>query len=332
MVTIKDIAKQAGVSVSTVSNALNDSDKVIPETKAKVVQVALELGYVPNLNARRLKNRRTHNFGLFLPNFGGSYYVPLIQAMYEVCRESHHSLLIHVSDSISSRELSSVILSSNIDGAVILNEHLEEGDLPFLEDRAMPLVFLDKERVGPNISSVLLDNRQGIEAAVDYLWTTGHRSLVYVRGFPNYDDAARFAGFEASATKRGLEVRDPLWGWFSAETAYDEVVKKGFAAGRPDAFLCANDDMAKGCIRALNDLGWKVPQDISVVGFDDSDFASYSRPALTTVVNPVAEVGRSAIRELLRLEAGKGPGRLAWLETKLVVRDSVASRRASPQG
>ena len=324
MVTIKDVARMAGVSVSTVSNALNDSPKVVLETKAKVLEMARQLGYVPNLNARRLKNRKTGNLGLFLPNFGGTYYVHLTQAMYLACKDLGYSLLVHISDSLSSEALASVILSSNIDGAVVLNEHLEAPEVPLILNREMPVVFLDKDLRGSNHSCVLIDNAQGIRACLDYFHSLGHRRITLVRGFPNFDEAQRFDAFEAGVATLGLEVDKVLWGWFSVETACQEILRARDADPDwvPTAILCANDDMAKGAIDALGRLGLRVPEDTSVVGFDDLDFATGARPPLTTVHNPVQEVGRTAITELVRLQDPDEEGRMVVLPTRLVLRDS----------
>jgi LacI family purine nucleotide synthesis repressor len=324
VVTIKDVARLAEVSVSTVSNALNDSPKVVPETKAKVLEAARHLGYVPNLNARRLKNRRTGNLGLFLPNFGGTYYVHLTQAMYLACQDLGYSLLVHISDSLSSEALVSVILSSNIDGAVVLNEHLEAPEVPLILNREMPVVFLDKDLRGSNHSCVLIDNAQGIRACLEYLRGIGHRRITLVRGFPNFDEAQRFEAFEAGVADLGLEVDKVLWGWFSAETACQEILRAKDADPdwTPTAILCVNDDMAKGAFDALDRLGLRVPDDTSVVGFDNLDFASEARPRLTTVENPVDAVGRTAIAELVRLQDSQEEGRMVVLPTRLVLRDS----------
>ena len=141
MTTIKDVAKRADVSISTVSNALNGLSNVSDETRERVLKAASELNYFPNINAQLLKTRKTNNLGIFLPNINSSFYTRLIQAMYTTCNSNRYSLLVHVSNAYSSRQLAAAILSSNVDGAVILNENLKDCDLELLRTKKSRLYF-----------------------------------------------------------------------------------------------------------------------------------------------------------------------------------------------
>ena len=331
MVTIKDVAKAAGVSISTVSNALNNMSNVGEDTRQRILEIANQMNYVPNLNARRMKNHVSNTVGLFLPNVQSSFYVMLIRAIHERCRERKFSLIVHISNSYTSEKLSSTILSANIDGAIILDEHLKNEESRLLESRTMPLVFLDKHLCAENISSVLIDNEMGCEQAMDFLVRSGHKRIAYIRGSDNYDGQVRYDSYRRLMTRYQLPV-DERWvlnGNFQEKVAYPLVAQTlSLMPGRlPDAFLCANDAMAIGCIRALHEAGYRVPEDVSVFGFDDGDEGKYCDPKLTTIHVPVTEMGQKAVRELFRLMQPYETGAVTLQETRLVVRESCTFRR-----
>lgn len=329
MPTIKDIAKEAGVSISTVSNALNGAENVGEKTRKRIFEIAKEINYIPNLNAKLLRNRKTNNIGLFLPNVMGQFYYMLIQSMYSVCKHENYALQIFVCDFKRGEELTSNILSSNIDGAVILHEGFEDSQVKFLKDQAMQVVFLDKNICSENISSILINNKQGITQAVDYLVSSKHKRIAYMRGTDNYDSIARFNAFKKAMSKYSMKIDDNLIlsGYFEEAAAYNSI-RAAFShrVELPDAILCENDDMARGCIQALNDLNKRVPEDVSIIGFDDTDFAKQCNPGLTTVHSPINELGEKAVQEILRLLKPNEIGCTSVLDTQLVIRNSCLFR------
>lgn len=329
MVTIKDVAKRAGVSISTVSNALNGLSNVSEETREKVLESARELNYFPNINAKLMKTRKTNNIGLFLPNFNSSFYTRLVQAIYVTCENNGYALLVHISNEYPSRRLAASILSSNVDAAVVLNEHLADCDVELLRKKGIPFVFLDKSIAEDKLSSVLLNNEKGILQELEYLVHTGHKTIAFLRGTDNFDGQQRYRAFLQGMEKLHLTVYPELvqQGFFDTNAAYSAVRGAYSHISRyPDAILCANDEMALGCIRALRDLGKRIPEDVSVMGFDDGDAAKQCSPALTTAQVSVREIGRQAVEELLRLMDRDAQGRRICLDTRLVIRDSCAIR------
>lgn len=328
MPTIKDIAKEAGVSISTVSNALNGMGNVGEKTRNRIIEIAKELNYVPNLNAKLLRNRKTNNIGLFIPNVIGQFYYMLIQAMYTVCQREKYSLQIFVCIE-GGEKLTTNILSANIDGAVILHEGFEDEQIKLLKDQTMPFVFLDKKVCNDNISSILINNEQGISQAVEYLVSSKHKRISYMRGNDNYDGIHRIKAFKNAMNKHSLEIDENLilFGYFEEAAAYN-AIRATFShrVELPDAILCENDDMARGCIHALNDLNKRVPEDVSIMGFDDTDFAKYCNPSLTTVHSPIKEMGEKAVLEILRLLKENEVGTLSVLDVKLAIRDSCMFR------
>jgi LacI family purine nucleotide synthesis repressor len=329
MATIKDIAKEAGVSISTVSNALNDMGNVGEETKNRIIQISKEMNYVPNLNAKLLRNRKTRNIGLFLPNVIGQFYYFLIQSMYSVCQREKYSLQIFVCNFERGEKLTTNILSSNIDGAVILHDGFQESELELLKNKPMPFVFLDRNVSDDNISSVLVDNEQGIVRAVDYLISTKHKRIAFMMGNENYDGIIRFEAFKQAMSKYDIKYDENLvlQGYFEEAAAYNAIrAAFSYRMEIPDAILCENDEMARGCIKALNDLNIRVPEDVSIIGFDDTDVAKYCNPPLTTIHSPINEMGEKAVKEIIRLLEKGEIGTVSVLDTKLIIRDSCIYR------
>ncbi|WMJ86380.1 LacI family DNA-binding transcriptional regulator [Anaerocolumna sp. MB42-C2] len=327
MVTIKDVAKKSGVAISTVSNVLNNVEVVSEETREKVLNAVEELKYVPNMNAKFLKSCKKNTIGLFLPSIQGDFYKMLMQAIHLQCKMRGYLLNIYVSNENTSEEIYGMILSSGVEGAIILNERLTNEYIDRITEKKMPVVFIDREFSGDHISSVIINNSEGAALAVEYLIKQGHRRIGYIHGIENYDDEARFRAYVGVLEKYSLPIDQSiiLRGYFEEAVAYSEMrvlLLKGIQL--PDAFFCANDEMAWGCIRALNEAGIKVPDQVSIMGFDDNTLAPYYNPPLTTIHSPVTELGNVSATELLRLLQYDQPaeGKIYRLSPGLVTRDS----------
>lgn len=331
MVTIKDVAKEAGVAISTVSNVLNQVDKVSEEKKNKVLAAVEKLKYVPNMNARFLKTNKKNTIGLFLPSIQGDFYRMLTQAIHMQCRLKGYLLNIYISNENTGEEIYSMITSSGVEGAIVLNECLDEEYTERVALTRLPIVFIDRAVTGNRISSVVLDNTEGATMAMEYLIKQGHRRIGYIHGIMNSDDEARFRAFRKVMNKYSLPVdeRIILRGYFEEAVAYSEMrvlLLKG--TPMPDAFFCANDEMAWGCIKALTETGHNVPEDVSVVGFDDITLSAYYKPALTTIHSPVTEIGHASAIELIRLlsENENTSGKITTMKPSLVIRDTCKIR------
>lgn len=331
MVTIKDVANESGVAISTVSNVLNNVEVVSEETRKKVLEAVEKLNYVPNMNARSLKSSKKNTIGLFLPSIQGDYYKMLMQAVHLQCRMRGYLLNIYVSNENTSEEIYGMIISSGVEGAIILNERLNDKYIERIAQKKLPIVFIDREYTGDRMSSVVIDNVQGAVLAMEYLVKQGHRRIGYIHGVENSDDTARFNAYTGIMEKYGLPLDDSiiLRGYFEEVVAYSEMrvlLLKGVQL--PDAFFCANDEMAWGCIRALKEAGVKVPDQISIMGFDDNTLAPYYTPSITTIHSPVTELGNTSAAELIRLLQSPEPamGTLQKLSPGLVIRDSCKFR------
>lgn len=331
-VTIKDVAREAGVAISTVSKVLNGADNLRPGTRYAVEAAMRELNYIPNPNARSLKSRRKDAIGLFLSSIQGEFYTGMTQAIHAQCVRAGFMLEIYVSNGNSSDEVSARILSSGVAGAVVFNEVLESSAIPRVTAGDTPLVMIDREYAGINASSVVIDNYTGVTQAIDYLIHQGHHRIGYIHGLPGWDDQERFRAFRDVMEKNGLPIREE-WlprGFFEEALAYGEIRKLTLQGiPLPEAFFCANDEMAWGCITALRDAGLSVPDQVSVIGFDNIQRAAFYTPALTTVHSPTDELGRRSLLELLRLIRGKdekNEGTIIKLQPALVTRESCRLR------
>ncbi|MFV0343077.1 MAG: LacI family DNA-binding transcriptional regulator [Anaerocolumna sp.] len=327
MVTIKDVAKEAGVAISTVSNVLNNVDIVSTETKKKVLETVERLKYVPNMNAKFLKSNKKNTIGLFLSSIQGDYYRMLMQAVHLQCKLNNYLLNIYISNENTSEEIYSMIISSGVEGAIVLNERLSDEYIDRLSKSKMPMVFIDREIAGSHMSSVIIDNAEGTTIALEYLIKQGHRRIGFLHGIYNYDDDTRYKAYLDVLTKYGLPIDENiiLRGYFEELLAYSEMrvmLLKGVEL--PDAFFCANDEMAWGCIRALTEVGIRVPDQVSVIGFDDHSSSKYFTPPVTTVRSPVTELGNASALELIRLmhEEEHSNGTIQRLSPDLVIRDS----------
>ncbi|MGB4660151.1 MAG: LacI family DNA-binding transcriptional regulator [Mobilitalea sp.] len=334
MVTIKDVAKEAGVAVSTVSNVLNQVNIVSEDTRKKVLAVVDRLQYVPNMNAKFLKTNKRNTIGLFLPSIQGDFYRMLMQSVHLHCKLRGYLLNIYVSNENTSDEIYSMIISSGVEGAIVMNERLHQEYVDRIAQTKLPMVFIDREYSGNNMSSVFIDNIAGATLAMEFLIRQGHRRIGYFHGIKNTDDDNRFLAYKNVMSKYHLPLDESiiLTGYFEEPVAYSEMrvlLLKGIEM--PDAFFCANDEMALGCIQALRDAGINVPEDVSVIGFDDILLSAYYSPALTTIQSPVNELGNVSTNELLRIinaekENGNTEGREVGLQPTLTIRDSCKVR------
>ncbi len=331
MVTIKDVAKEAGVAISTVSNVLNNVDIVSDEKKQKVLAAVEKLKYVPNMNAKFLKSNKKNTIGLFLTSVQGDFYRMLIQAIHMQCKLKGYLLNIYISNENTSDEIYSMIISSGVEGAIVLNERLHDEYVKRIALTKMPIVFIDREYAGEHMSSVIINNLEGATLAMEYLIKQGHRRIGYIHGIFNFDDEARYQAYLNTMNKYSLPIEEKLIlrGYFEEALAYSEMrvlLLKGIEI--PDAFFCANDEMAWGCIRALMESGYKVPEDVCVIGFDDIMLSSYYNPALTTIHSPVTELGNVSAAELFQLmeQESNNAGRITKLSPSLVIRDTCKVR------
>lgn len=311
-VTIKDVARQANVSVATVSRALNGHENVAEAVRKRVLAVASELRYSPHHAARSLSSRRTHTIGVVLPDLHGEFFSELMRGIDQVARERGLHLLVSsyhgdpagqgaALRAMRGRVDGLLVMSPFVDDAGIVRENLSPG---------MPAVLMNSSVAGTQLQAVSVDNYGGAREMVRHLAGAGHRQIAFIAGpAGNFDAAERLRGYrdELAASLPAAEA------WI-LEGDFDEA--SGHRAGgellaaprRPDAVFAANDMMALGCLFALNQGGLHAPRDIAIAGFDDIPLARYVHPTLTTMRVDITELGGRALRVLLETAAQKGDG------------------------
>jgi LacI family transcriptional regulator len=305
LVSIKDIAKQAGVSISTVSYALNGSPKVTYETTAKILAIAKELNYVPNAAARSLKTRETKIIGMFLTDFSGAFYGDLLQGTKETLAKKGYDLIV-----CSGRQSHRMLPERMIDGAIILDVAFSNEELLSYADRGHKLVVLDRELTHPNINQVLLDNKAGAMLATEYLIEQGHRTIYAVTG-PNssYDSKQRLQAFTQVVNRTPDVKYIVIEGDFNksgGELAAARIMAHYGEEPVSAAVFCFNDEMAIGMINyfAENHPNIKIGEQIHIVGFDNMELASYSQPSLSTIDYSKRKWGALAAEQLIKLING----------------------------
>lgn len=315
--TIFEIARLAGVSTGTVSRVLNDRADVSAETRSRVMQIVREVGYVPDAGARRLARGSLELVGVLPFNenaWRSPYYSVLLDAFQE--QLIHTGFAARVLDSHSPESV-----LQQCSGFIVPGLYLDDPRLPQLAHRGKPYVVIG-QAVGA--SWVDVDNRGGILRAMDHLAHLGHRRIAFMTGSPvGQTTQARLDAYREALELRGWPLETPLvWdGQFTDLGGY-RATRKALEAGLEfTAVLCGSDDMALGALAALEDAEVQVPLEVSVVGFDDLHAAIHARPALTTVRQPVREVGHQAAALLIDLIAGN-PVQSCMMPTELVVRAS----------
>ncbi|RXZ83637.1 LacI family transcriptional regulator [Paenibacillaceae bacterium] len=302
MVSIKDIAKHAGVSISTVSYALNGNPKVTEETTKKILAVAKELHYVPNAAARTLKKRETKIIGAFLTSFAGAFYGDLLQGMKEEMSKRGYDLVI-CSGAKSHRMLPEGLL----DGAIVLDWLFTDEELLLYANRGHKLVVLDRELSHPNIIQVLLDNKAGATFAMEYLLRMGHKKLYVVTGPEgSFDSEQRLLAARQTAERNGPLSYTEIPGNFNKASGAAAAQRIIGEYDGPAAVFCLNDEMAIGIYNALKDTPYRIGEHIHVVGFDHIEISDYLQPRLASIDYSESRWGAVAAEQLIKLIEGVG--------------------------
>jgi DNA-binding LacI/PurR family transcriptional regulator len=307
-VSIKDIAKAAGVSHPTVSRALSDSPLISAATKARIQRLAQEMGYSPNALARGLVTRQTYSVGVVVTSIADPFVAEIVQGIETTAHDHGYTVILCNSGAEPQREIAAVemLRSKRVDGVIVTSSRVGALYLEHLERIGAPVVLINNhnEQSGRYTFSVEVDNQHGGWLATGHLIQLGHQRISYVTGPANSSsDLDRQAGYRHALIEAGIEPDAALiipgnGRPDGGERALEALLS---LANPPTAVFCYNDMTAIGLIAAARRRGICIPKDLSVVGFDDIVFASYFEPPLTTVAQPKAEMGRLAMHMLLSL-------------------------------
>lgn len=318
MTTIRDVAKQAGVSVTTASYALNGIGSIGAATRKRVLEAAEELNYHPNAFARHLKHRKTQTIGVFISRFSGSFYEEILEGIHSFTLNTDYELLVCP----ESRSPRRILLHRQVDGAIVFDSKISNDSILKLASHRFPIVVLDRLLENEFILPLLLDNQQGVREAFSHLYGQGLRRMAFVTGaMASFDNTERMATFLAEAEQRHLRV--PIYeGNFTEVSGYDAARAIFQSGDLPEAVFCANDQMAIGFLRAMKERGLHAPADIAVVGFDDISLAHYVQPSLSTVAIPRFEWGNTAVRQLMNFLENGIPFQPHRIPTRFLPRQS----------
>lgn len=325
---IKEIALLASVSTTTVSHVINNTRFVSEEKRARVLTAMRHLDYRPNRMASGLRTKRSYAIGVVLPDITNPYFAEIARGIEDACFEHNYSAIICNSDDSAKTQAHylSMLAEKQMDGIILVNvgDHGRSASEQIM--RELPLVMLDRELPGLVSDSIQIDNKLGGRMAAEYLFSLGHRCLVCIGGapevYPSWDRVDGFVEYMREAS-HPLPPNLVFKGDFQAGSGFTLARKAMAGKKKPTAIFAANDLMAYGAIRALTEMGLRIPEDVSVVGFDDISLSSLFNPPLTTIRQPRLEMGRTAVKLLLeRIGSPELESRRVMLPLKLVERQT----------
>ena len=344
----EDIAKLAGVSRSTVSRVINNYPNVPETTRAKVLRVIEQHHYEPNSFARALAGKRTDTIGLFAISmtekedasriYQNSYFAPIVDMVVDTANARGFYVLIHTVYSPGDfQKVKQAFLQKRIDGGILVGTQKDIELVREMVSQDAPLVLIDydiseimAERLNKNHLAVINSmDYEGTAEAIEYLIGLGHREIGIIKGRMNtFSGRERYLAYENTLKKHGLPIRESfiLEGEFLKESAYQEVLKLTQKKELPTALFCSNDDMAIAAMEAFTENGISVPEQISLIGFDDTQLASRITPKLSSVRLPIDDMAKAAVLKVIELcDASEPTFSTISFPTRLVVRDSCKS-------
>ena len=337
LVTLKNIADVAGVSIKTVSRVVNNDGEVSEETRRRIQQIIDDLGYYPNTIARNLVNGRSNTVGLVIQHsanyiFSHPFFNEVMRGIAETLSEHNINLLIHLAH--KDMPYSHLYYQRLVDGLIFISIPVNDPNLPELSENNFPSIFTCRiaEENNPTcwVDSDFID---GMEQAIDHLYSLNHRRMALLAGPENLISVRlRVKGYKKALTERGIPVDESLIYYmdFSSDAGRTFALQLMKSPNPPTAILCGDDMIAIGAVQGLSEAGWHVPQDVSVIGFDDIELARFSTPPLTSVRQDAFLKGQIAAKTLYRMitkEIDEKPFQQV-LPTQLIIRGSTA---ASPR-
>ena len=338
MTTIKDVAREAEVSIATVSRVINGNDSVRQSTRESVLQAIQKLNYTPNAIAQGLQRKKTQTIGILFPDASSYYFAEIIRGINDFVREHGYQIVVSSSHDVEDEAETIVTLlkSRKVDGVILMMPSAHNTESLGRHLQGVPAVLLNTEIGIPNSVTIVPDNYHGACQATSHLIEHGHTQLGILHGTShNYDSQERYRGFKDALKESGISPESAL------EAEGDFTEHSGFQAAqqilqrdrKPTALFAANDAMAIGAIEAAKQMGLQVPHDLAVCGFDDISTARYMSPPLTTVNVPVFHLGQTAGRQLiaeLHEDTTEIARRRITIDVELILRESCGCEANTP--
>jgi len=318
MPTIKDVAKKAGVSISTASYALNNVPGVHPETKQRILDAAKALNYYPNGIARNLKTKKTGNVGVFVYGFSGPIFSNVLEGIRQKLQQNGFNIIVS-----SGKSSENLLNERQVDGAIIFDNNLTDACLKNYASHDFPIYLLDRKLTGKNIYSSVIDNEAIVYQFISSMIKKGYKDFAYLSG-PNdaYNNNRRYDGFKQALKDQKIKDHKYYQGDFTIEGGYkigQEIIK---SKQRPRFIYCANDESAIGLMKALREEGIHVPKDIALAGFDNIYLGEYLTPKLTTIGIDHVEWGRKVAQAVSDLIKYKKASEFEHPDGEIIMRES----------
>lgn len=329
--TIKDVAKLAEVSISTVSRVINDSKPVSPEARRKVLKAIDKLGYKPNEIARSLVTKKSNLIGIIVDDIGNSYVAQIVRGIEEIGRMYKYDIVLCSSYGSEEAEIRFIqlLMQKQVEGIIIASEIETTKIAESINKYKVPFVYLNRLYNISKTPTVTIDNEVASRKMVDYLYELGHKNVLYVTWNKNIEltiEKSKIQGYTDGILNRGGLPLVCGVGGYKIEDGYNngEKILEAIEKNNVTAVFCCQDEIAIGLINYLYDKGIKVPEDVSVVGYGDISLASIYRPKLTTIKEPYYDFGAVAMRRILKEINGEIPDkRTLKLPVQLIKRESV---------
>ncbi len=327
--SIKDVARLAGVSIATVSRVINKVDVVNEETKKKVNEAIKQLGYSPNIVAQSLKTQRSRSIGILVPDISSQFYPEVVRGAEDIANMYDYSIILCNSDFDIEKEKKyiKVMKEKMVDGMLYMSSSLDPEILQYIKEMGMKTVLVETKEEDEAFPSVTIDNRAAARDAVNFLISKGNRKIAYIgiKKEKRNAWAKRFDGYEDALKEHGIPLDEALtyYGDLKAQTGY-KGINSILEYQTPDAVFCGSDEIAMGVINGLRDKGIRVPEDIDVMGFNDIYEASIFYPKISTIAQPMYDMGSVGMRVLVKILKNEPQDEEHYvLGYQLIERDSI---------
>ncbi len=324
-VTIEDVVKKSGLSYVTVSRVISNAPNVRESNRKKVLEAIEELGYVPSAAARTLATGKTNVVAMFVSDIGDYFFGSIVKEVNDQLLRKGYLLAISVCDG-KDDEIDTAFLNQNrVDGVILLVANKEKYFIDILKNRKVPFVVVDNQTINTDITSVLADNVTGGYLAVKHLLELGHTEIGLIGAAPyGLSTLERQMGAIKALTEVSLQPAGMEYGEYDQMTGYNTIMKWHKEGKLPSAVFAFDDHIALGVVNAVKDLGCRVPDDLSVCGYDDSPLANHYTPKITSVRQPAEEMAQNAVNQLLSQISHQDTGSYAMkLAPKLAVKEST---------
>lgn len=327
----REIAKLAGVSSATISRVINNDPGVSDETRKYVREIIEKYSYVTNVNARNLRMSRAKAIGFLISNFSNPFFVSIYQGMEKICTEKGYNIIIGITNEKTELQKKAIdlFLSYQVSGIIGSFVDMDEPTLKKLKGMKDNVILLDRHIKGIEADTIEIDNEGGAVQQVNYLADLGHRKIAVIHGKNDSPGVSRLEGFYKGMKDRGLSVRPEyvICGNYNEQDSYYSTVQLLQLPDMPTAIIAHNNLMCIGAYKAIRDLGKKIPEDVSLIGFDNFDYANYLEPGITLIDRPVDQMGEMAAKMVFeRLEyTYTGSARRIVLPVKLKISKSCGA-------